>query len=284
MNKAKSNFVINPLTKEELSMFLDDQSKEILKYFIMKSLISQPEPKIGQKQLPVQVPKEHIEQWFTQALNVKPVGAGSYPIDIYNDREKWGADIKMLNIKIDRSGNVTNGDSGEASLGQNFSDAGIALDNLFATEKFDEIKDNWVRLYKQKYKALNKNYSVEKIYYLFILRPGVQIDGADFYFCGASVDVKKLNYITVNETRTTRSSVFLNNFISDEYGNTKIYKAKKRLELRLKPKNWVDNGMTIKVSTSFIPVPIDLRDQKIDTAFLSKEFKKIQQIRINFVD
>lgn len=284
MNKAKSNFVINPLTKEELGMFLDDQSKEILKYFIMKSLISQPEPKIGQKQLPVQVPKEHIEQWFTQALNVKPVGAGSYPIDIYNDREKWGADIKMLNIKIDRSGNVTNSDSGEASLGQNFSDAGIALDNLFATEKFDEIKDNWVRLYKEKYSALNKNYSVEKIYYLFILRPGVQVDGADFYFCGASVDVKKLNYITVNESRTTRSSVFLNNFISDEYGNTKIYKAKKRLELRLKPKNWVDNGMTIKVSTSFVPVPIDLRDQKIDTAFLNKEFKKIQQIKINFVD
>ena len=284
MNKPKSNFVINPLTKEELGVFLDEKSKEIIKYFIMKSLISQPEPKVGQKQLPIQVPKEHIEQWFTQALNVKPVGAGSYPIDIYNDREKWGADIKMLNIKISRSGNVTNSDSGEASLGQNFSDAGIALDTLFANRKFDEIKNNWVRLYKQKYEALNKDYSVDKIYYLFILRPGVQVNGADFYFCGASVDIKKLNNVSVNESRTTGSSVFLNNFISDVFGNTKIYKAKKRLELRLKPKNWLDHGMLIKVSTSFMPEHVDLRDQKIDTDFLSKEFKKIQKIKIDFVD
>jgi hypothetical protein len=250
----------------------------------MKSLISQPEPKIGQKQLPIQVPKEHIEQWFTQALNVKSVGAGSYPIDIYNEREKWGADIKMLNIKIDSSGDVTNKDSGEASLGQNFSDAGIALDTLFVNGKFEEIKDGWVKLYKEKYKALNKKYPINKIYYLFILRPGTQTDGADFYFCGASIDIQKLDKVSVNTSRTTKSSVFLSNFISDDYGNTKIYKAKKRLELRLKPKNWVDYGMAIKVSTSFKHSHIDLRDQVIDTAFLGREFKKIQQIEISFID
>ncbi len=84
------NHVINPLSKEELSSFLDVKSKEIIKYFIAKSLFSQPEPKIGQKTLPIQVPKEHIEQWFTQSFDVKPVGAGSYPIDIYNERENWG--------------------------------------------------------------------------------------------------------------------------------------------------------------------------------------------------
>lgn len=100
VNKLKYSYVINPLTSEELLSFLDEKSKNIIKYFIIKSLFSQPEPKVGQKQLPIQIPKDHIEQWFTQALDVKPVGAGSGPIDIYNEREHWGADIKMLNIKL----------------------------------------------------------------------------------------------------------------------------------------------------------------------------------------
>ncbi len=152
--KNKNEFVINPLTKEELSFFLDDKSKEIVKYFIIKSLFSQPEPRIGQRRLPIQVPKEHMEQWFTQALNVKPVGSGSYPIDIYNERDNWGADIKMLNIKLDEQGNVTNSDSGEASLGQNFSNAGNDLDSLFHTKNYESIKNNWVKLFLSKYEAV----------------------------------------------------------------------------------------------------------------------------------
>ncbi len=87
-NNRTTDFVINPLKQSDLQKFLDAKSKKIIKYFIIKSLFSQPEPKEGQKTLPIQIPKEHIEQWFTQSLDVKPVGAGSYPIDIYNEREK----------------------------------------------------------------------------------------------------------------------------------------------------------------------------------------------------
>lgn len=283
MKDNKKHFVINPLSKNELLSFLDDKSRDIIKYFIIKSFFSQPEPKIGQKQLPIQVPKEHIEQWFTQALDVKPVGAGSYPIDIYNERDDWGADIKMLNIKIDASGKVLNSDSGEASLGQNFSDAGVELDNLFLTKDFNKIKNNWVKLYGKKYKSLKSKYPIKKIYYFFILRPGIQVNGADFYFCGASVDIDNLNNVSVNKTRTTQSSVFLDNFIKEELGNTKIYKAKKRLELRLKPKNWVDNDMVIKISTSFMPAHIDLRKEKINAKYLEKEIKELQKIKVDFI-
>ena len=279
----KKDVVINPLNKNELLAFLDDKSKEIIKYFIIKSLFSQPEPRINQKQLPVQVPKEHIEQWFTQALNVKPVGAGSYPIDIYNDRDHWGADIKMLNIKIDKNGNVTNGDSGEASLGQNFSDAGIKLDSLFLSKNHNKIKNNWIKLYKSKYDSLKKTYPIKSIFYFFILRPGVQIKGADFYFCGALLNVDNLDNVIVNKKRTTKSSVFLNNFITDSLGNTKIYKAKKRLELRLKPKNWIENDMAIKISTSYMPSYVDLRSKDVGPKYLEKEIKKIQKIKIDFI-
>ncbi len=276
-------FVIKPLKNSELVKFLDDKAKDIIKYFIIKSLFSQPETKIGQKDLPIQIPKEHIEQWFTQALNVKPVGAGSYPVDIYNDRENWGADIKMLNVKVDGIGNVLNSGSGEASLGQNFADAGINLDVLFSTKNYEEIKDKWVKLYKKKYGDLKKDYpSIKKIYYFFILRPGVQKAGADFYFAGAVLDLKNLKSVSVDTARTTEKSVFLNNFISDDFGNTKIYKAKKRLELRLHPKKWIENNKTIKITTSFSPIEINLREKNINEEYLQEQIEKMKKIKLNF--
>jgi len=277
------SYVISPISKNELIAFLDDKAKEIIKYFIIKSLFSQPESKIGQKPLPIQIPKEHIEQWFAQALDVKPVGAGSYPIDIYNDRECWGADIKMLNMKVNEVGNVLGRDSGEASLGQNFKDAGIDLDSLFLSNSYEKIKNKWVELYRKKYEALKINYpSINKIFYFFILRPGIQQNGTDFYFVGAVVNPDNLNLVKVNKKRTTSESVYLDNFIDDKYGNTKIYKAKKRLELRFYPKFWIDNDMAIKITTSFCVSSVDLRNEKIDSTYLQKQIKKIRKIKIDF--
>lgn len=283
-SKESNKYVINPLSKKELFVFLDDKSKNIIKYFLIKSLFAQPEPRIGQRQLPIQIPKEHIEQWFTQALDVKPVGSGSYPIDIYNEREKWGADIKMLNIKLGNSGKVSNSHSGEASLGQKFEGPGIHLDALFAKEKYVEIKDGWIKLYYEKYKSLNKTYKIKKIYYFFILRPGTQVEGADFYFTGAVLNLKNLNKVTVNKNRTTKKSVFLDNFIDNEYGNTKIYKAKKRLELRLRPKKWIDNNSTLKIITSFTSKHVNLREEDVGIEYLKKRIKDLKNITVRFVE
>jgi hypothetical protein len=260
-----NNYVINPLTSEELNSFLDNKSKDIIKYFIVKSLFSQPEPKLDQNQIPIQIPKEHVEQWFTQALNVHSVGAGSYPIDIYNLEQKWGADIKMLNIKIDEFGNITNSSSGEASLGQKFTGPGIDLDTWFAQKEYEKIKDSWVNLYNEKYNSIKDKYEINKIYYFFILRPGTQVEGVDFYFTGAVINLDNLHKIEVNKIRTTDKSVFLNHFIDNDYGNTKIYRAKKRLELRLNPKKWIENRFSLKISTSFQNKPINLRDDYTDS-------------------
>ena len=279
-----NNFVINPLSQEELLSFLDDKAKEVIKYFITKSLFSQPEPKIGQRPLPIQIPKEHIEQWFTQALDVKPVGAGSYPVDIYNEREHWGADIKMLNIKVDMLGNVINGDSGEASLGQNFSDDDINLDTLFLTQNYDEIRNKWISLFELKYEAMKIHYPlVKKIYYFFILRPGVQDIGTDFYFTGAIINLEKLSAVNVDQERTTLKSVFLKNFISPEYGNTKIYKSKKRLELRISAKKWIEDNLAVRIKTSFNSQNIDLRNEGVGSGYLEKQITKLQDVDIEFI-
>jgi hypothetical protein len=276
--------VINPLSSKELLSFLDDKSKNIIKYFLIKSLFAQPEPKVGQRQLPIQIPKEHIEQWFTQSLDVKPVGAGSYPIDIYNERDKWGADIKMLNIKLSSSGQVSNSDSGEASLGQKFEGPGTNLDAMFSRGKFVEIKNSWVKLYNEKYESLNKTYKVKKIYYFFILRPGTQVEGADFYFTGAVLNLKNLENVKVNKKRTTKKSVFLDDFIDNEYGNTKIYKAKKRLELRLHPKKWIDSNSALKITTSFISKHVNLREENVGVEYLKTSIEDLKNIIVEFIE
>ena len=61
-------YTLTPIPLNELKNFFDDNSMSILKYFIKKSVFAQPEKKKLQKDLPVQIPKEHIEQWLVQAL------------------------------------------------------------------------------------------------------------------------------------------------------------------------------------------------------------------------
>ena len=62
------------------------------------SLFAQPEVHKDKESLPIQIPKEHLEQWFVQALQIEAVGAGSYPIDILKKNE-WGRYIIFVLLK-----------------------------------------------------------------------------------------------------------------------------------------------------------------------------------------
>ena len=268
------SYVIEPLSKSELLDFFDDVSKDVIKYFMIKALFSQPESLPGQEPLPVQVPKEHIEQWFTQALDVKPVGHGSYPIDIYNEKNRWGADIKMLSVKVNKNGQLTNSASGEASLGQNFKDAGIDLDQLFENKSFEIIKDRWVNLYKDKFNSVQSVYVVDDFYYFFILRAA-----NNFYLVGAKIDLSKAENVTVKNG--TKTSVFISNFIADNLGNTKIYKSKKRLELRLYANNWIKEGLAMKFSSNFNSITDNIRGSVSEADFIEKRFDHFKDLEIN---
>ena len=97
------------------------------------------------------------------------------------------------------------------------------------------------------------------------------------------LNLKNLNKVIVNEERTTSKSVFIDNFIDHEYGNTKIYKAKKRLELRLHPKKWIDSGAFVKITTSFISKHVNLREKSVGTKYLKKSIEDLEKIKIKFV-
>lgn len=256
--------VLKPLSADELKKFFDDTALEVINYFIKKAIFSQPEPLEGQKSLPIHIPKEHIEQWVVQALKALPVGSGSYPVDVVREGD-WGADVKMLSCKVDASGDLQNGCSGETSLAQKFKETGVDLDSLFRTEKYEDILQGWAGIVREKLNAVKKDNNLRSIYYFFILRAGRR-----FFLCGLEVDVNEISNISVKNT--SRQSVWAANYIDDNYGEVKVYKAKKRIELRLYPKCWVDNDRVIELPVPYLLGEKNIRDLVAD-AEKFKEYK-----------
>ena len=257
--------VLIPMTVKKLEEIFDKKAIEILEFQLHKSIIAQPEIKRFQENQRLQITKEYLEQWCVQAIDADPVGSGSYPVDIIGETRdvRWGADIKALSCKINRHGELASSESGETSLAQKFRETGVGLDQLFKNRKFQEIMDGWLEIVKKKNEYVIEEKGLDAIYYFFFLR-GEQ----EFYLCGVEVDIDKLDDVKVNHEQSTNSSVFLNNYIDEKYGSTKIYKAKKRLELRLRPRKWVDEGLYIKLNIPKTLKPVDLRTVDLE------EYKK----------
>jgi hypothetical protein len=235
--------VITPLKKDKLEDFFNKDAQNLLKYFLFKAIFSQPELVNNQSKIPIQVPKEHIEQWLVQCLGADPVGSGSYPVDIINLNKKYGADAKMLSWN-GKKGSL----SGETSLAQKFKDAGNDLDEAFRNRQFDGIVTDWSQLLKDKLLTVKRDYEkLEEIYYFFVIR-----QNSIFHVCGMEVDINKIKYIGVE--RTSSASIWIKNLIDPNFGESKIYKAKKRMELRLYPYKWIENNLVISFDNSTLNI------------------------------
>jgi len=248
--------VLEPLTKEQLKTIFDKPALTVIKHFIGKAADCQPPILPNQSSLPIQVPKEHIEQWIVQALGIVPVGAGSYPVDVIKENE-WGADVKMLSCKIKEDGSLQNGDSGETSLAQKFISTGDTLDKLFLDKDFDAIIKGWSEILSAKINRVIEEKKLKHIYYFFILRAGLA-----FYLCGLEVFTEYIKNITV--LNGSKNSVWAENFIQKEYGSVKVYKAKKRMELRLRPKYWLEKDKLIPFDAIVLPKPMNMREKVIN--------------------
>lgn len=269
--------VITPLTKSELDSLFDEHSIKVIEFFLKELLMTKPEVLPGQEEVPIYAPQEYVEQWFVQALGARPIGAGSYPIDVIKDDE-YGADIKSLSYKVnDKTGEVTNSQTGEASLGQKFEDeADSVLDELFKNKEYQKILDKWKSILSGKYSSVQIAHgSTLPLYFFFILR-----GKADFYLTAAKVDPSKVNLLDVNHERSSDKSVFIKNYIDENYGNCKIYKAKKRMELRLLPRQWIDNDQAIRFEVPKERKEANLRDlsekSQLDE-YLTKKFNIIKE-------
>lgn len=245
--------VLRPLNRKELEIIFDSHAQEVIAYFLDKTMLLQPEINDLQQALPIQIPKEHIEQWFVQAIGAESVGAGSYPVDIVLEDE-FCADVKMLSCKLNKHGGLKdNALSGETSLAQKFKSTGSDLDSLFKDNNFDEILDGWKRILSEKIQQVKDRFEDMPIYYFFFLRAGTT-----FYLCGCEFDTDEIENSYVLD-KSNDNSVYVGGFIKPNYGEVKIYKAKKRMELRLYPAHWVDKEKVIKFETNSNSKPVDLR-------------------------
>jgi len=262
-------YVIEFLKKEEILEIFDNNSSAVIEYLLRKALYSQPEILPGQKVGYIQITKEFLEQWIAQGLGWNIVGSGSYPIDVYSDALKCGADVKFMSAHIHTDGRFSSDQSGETSLGQKFTGSGNELDQDFANKSHDKILNGWKGILDAKINTPIKDFGLNQIYYFIFIRGGDTINLAV-----AKVDVNRIQNITVG--KFTGSSVFVNGFIDEKYGNVKIYKAKKRMELRCLPKNMDVDNLFIKWDFSRLvrSAGVKLRDLVQDREKFGEYIKK----------
>lgn len=245
--------VLKFLSKKDIEKFIDKNAYSVIEYLLRKVAFSQPEVKDEQDLSGIQITKEFLEDWISQACDLTKIGAGNYPIDVYQPT-KFGVDVKFLTAKIKTDGSYSNSYSNETSLGQNFKDGGSGLDQLFKSKDYKKILDAWIKILETKVAVPIKDLKLKKIYYFIFIRAGNKISLAV-----AEVDTKSISKLTTN--RSTVTSVFVQNFIEDKYGNVKIYKSKKRMELRVFPKKLEEDGKLVTWNfENFYPDSISLRD------------------------
>jgi len=213
--------ILNFFKKNDIESFLGIKGIKVIEFFIKKSILSQPELLKDQKALPIQIPKEHLEQWLCHALKAEPRGSGSYPVDIIKNN-KWAADVKMVSHKLKKDGNFSTGQSGETSLGQKFVDIGKNLDLYFQNSQFDKILDGYLDVFSKKYKAVEKDYNINIFFYFMFIRVKNK-----FFLSIVSLDLDKLEKVEVDYSSITNTTLSTKNFINKNNGSVVIYNQRK---------------------------------------------------------
>jgi len=150
----------------------------------------------------------------------------------------------MLSAKVDNDWKLTSSDTGETSLAQKFKETWSNLDILFKNKDFEIIKTEWLWIYNNKLEKVKNDNELENIYYFILIRWGSKL-----YLLWMEVLLENLKNTEVDIKRTDKKwtqSVFIDWFLEKKYWYTKIYKAKKRLELRLKAKEWYKNNLCLE--------------------------------------
>tara|TARA_B100001248_G_scaffold130337_1_gene97760 strand:+ start:1237 stop:2118 length:882 start_codon:yes stop_codon:yes gene_type:complete len=252
--------VLETLNKDEIDGIFDKNSKKVLNFLLQKTLISYPEFLPTQKQDSLYLEKKQCEQWIVQSLGLMPVGEGSYPID--GIREKNGYDVSTLSLGQTPKTKKMKSQTGEKSLGQKFEDENFGelddtLDELFQKKEGDKIVNAWKDILEKKWNKTIKEKKLEALYLVNLILYKIK---SKLYVFLLKINHEKLKGIKKGEFSKKGSSVDVKNIIDPKFGNVKIYKAKKRLELRLKPKEFLERGYYLEFSLENNIASKNLRD------------------------
>lgn len=154
-------------------------------------------------------------------LNGKNIGSGNYPIDVIMknlDNVIEGIDVGCICFS---KKNLSN----EKSLHQNFKLGN--LDKLFEEGDFESILTIFKKKLFDKLNFVKNKHNIKNLYYLNFLT-----DKNNIYLSIFEININKIENIKIG--KKNKKSFQIENFISNNLGQLKLYKSKTRLEIRFK--------------------------------------------------
>jgi hypothetical protein len=227
--KNLNNYILTPIHLNKL-----DIDYNLLKIYIKNYI----EPRIeyynetNTKNLELE--SGFSEWWIKKTSNGTKIGNGNCPMDV----------ITFNNNAIDTMCLCMNSNiSNEKSIMQNFGSTGNNLDSFFNAKNDTKIIRMFIQDYVDKIKNFSINYKIPltKLYYCIFISTKTNI-----YLSCFKINIGNIVYIKSDGFTKSMKSINIKNFIDDKYGNVKLYKSKKRLELRIK-KNVINSFNTIKI-------------------------------------
>ena len=272
--------VLEEVKIDELNKIFDNKSKKVFDYLLQRTVISYPEFLPGQNNTALYLEKKQCEQWVVQSLGLKPVGEGSYPIDGINN--KIGYDVSSLALGQTPTGKMKK-QTGEKSLIQKFEDENFGyenynLDRLFNAEKYDEIIKAWKNILKKKWVGTIKGQNLKDLYLINLILYKPENKLMIFLL---KINHNNLDEVTKGKVSHKKTSVWFNNFIDEKFGNVKVYKSKKRVELRIRPQEFIKNESYLefkienKIKSLNLREAFDNKDNK--NKYLLEETKKFNE-------
>lgn len=166
------------------------------------------------------VEDEFSEYWVSKASNGNEIGKGSCGMDVKTNKNE-GIDVMCVVMN--------KGTSNEKSLMQNFSSAGKNLDTLFTEKKDVEALSLFTEEYISKIKKTKLNNNLTDLYILSFISTKNNI-----YMVCFKLYIDRINNVKSNGFTEQLKNIKTAHFIDSKLGDIKLYKSKKRLELRLK--------------------------------------------------
>ena len=124
---------------------------------------------------------------------------------------------------------MNKGTSNEKSLMQNFSSAGKNLDTLFTEKKDVEALSLFTEEYISKIKKTKLNNNLNNLYILSFISTKKNI-----YIVCFKLYIDRINNVKTKGFTEKIKNIKTDHFIDSKLGDIRLYKSKKRLELRLK--------------------------------------------------
>lgn len=220
--------VLEPANLENLNINVEDWRALLGEYFspIMRDYINS--TATGNLNLDY----GFMEYLTTRVMGAERIGEGNGPFDIIKNGE-FAADVATLCLNI----NATN----EKSLVQRLREGGESLDELFINQNINRIMEIFKNLYLQKYRNGMDENNIENAYYFIFIS-----DVTSVYLSIFKINLEAISIVSNNGLTTRGQSLKVTNFIDERYGKVIIYRAKKRMELRLK-KEILEEGNTIEL-------------------------------------